>query len=92
VVQVVEEALAGPAVVDLAHLPVLAQAAAHRAQRAQRAQAPRLARLPLLLAKAAPPVRALLPVVVALAVLAHLVVEAAVPVALLLLLLSPRSF
>jgi hypothetical protein len=88
VVQVVEEALAGPAVVGLAHLPVLAQAAAHRAQRAQ---APRLARLPLLLAKAAPPVRALLPVVVALAVLAHLVVEAAVPVALLLLLLSPRS-
>ena len=63
------------AVVDLAHLPVLALAQVV-ARRAHRLQLPRLARLPVL-------AKAHLPVV------AHLVVEPAVPLALPL---SRQSF
>ena len=76
------------AVVDLAHLPVLAlaQVVALRARRAHRLRLPLLARL-LVLAKAHLPVPALAQVV---AGLAHLVVEPAVP--LQLLLLSRLSF
>ena len=78
------------AVADLAHLPVLALArvVARRVHRVQLRPALRL----LLLARAAPPVRALLPVAAVLAVLAHLVVEAAAQEERLLLLLSHRSF
>ena len=92
----VAEALPVPAVVDLAHLPVLALAQVV-ARRAHRVQLPRLALLLLLLAKAHLPV---VPVVVALAVLVllalaglpvlgDLVVAPAVP---LQRLLSRQSF
>ena len=73
------------AVVDLGHLAVLALAQVV-ARRAQRLQLPLLARL-LVLAKAHLPVPALAQVV---AGLAHLVVEPAVP--LQLLLLNRQSF
>jgi hypothetical protein len=73
------------AVVDLAHLPVLALAQVV-ARRAHQVQLPLLARLPVL-AKAHLPVPALRSVVVGL--VAHLVVEPAVP---LELLLSRQSF
>ena len=69
------------AVVDLAHLPVLAR-------RAHRVQLPLLARLPVL-AKAPLPVL-VPPVLAGLPVLAHLVVEPAGPVEQLLL--SRQSF
>jgi hypothetical protein len=68
------------AVVDLAHLPVLALAQVV-ARRAHRVQLPLPALLLLLLAKAHLPVPAVRPVVVALAVL---VVEPVVPLQLLL--------
>ena len=79
----VAEALPVPAVVDLAHLPVLAVLALAQvvARRAHRVQLPRLALLLLLLAKAHLPVPAVRPVVVALAqvpVVAGLVVALAV--------------
>ena len=77
------------AVVDLAHLPVLALAPV-LARRAHQVQLPLLARLPLL-AKAHLPVPALRSVVVGLAqlpVVAHLVVEPEAPVHLL----SRQSF
>ena len=84
VVQVVAEALPVLAVVDLAHLPVLAQVVARRAHRVQ---LPLLVRL-LVLAKARLPVLA--PVVLDGApVLAHPVVEPEGP---LQHLLSRRSF
>ena len=78
------------AVVELAHLPVLALAQAV-ARRAHRGQLPLLARLPVL-AKAHLRVPALRSVVVDLAqlpVVVHLVVEPAAP---LQLLLSRQSF
>ena len=69
---VVVEEPAVLAVVDLAHLPVLALAQVV-ARRAHRVQLPRLALLLLLSAKAHLPVPAVRPVVVALAVLVLLV-------------------
>ena len=76
--------MAGPA-----HLPVLARAQVL----ARRARVQLLrALLLLLLARAVPPVRALLPVAGALAVQVHLVVVAVARVERLRLLLSRQSF
>ena len=72
-------ALPVPAVVDLAHLPVLALAQVV----ARRAQRPLWRRLPVL-ARAHRPVRADLVVLARVPVVAHLVVAQAVPLQLLL--------